>query len=148
MLLPKHFEFSLHAKLHSIYIIIWIQGILLSICLSVFMCPRTHLKIFLPGFRTLLWRFFIACAISLACHFHFRYFCFNYVWATFLLIYLLIKVLIFLNFLGRWGNETNLFCGLRFLMIKSELESAARLAAVRTENKSESLREVRLAADV
>ena len=31
---------------------------------------------------------------------------------------------------------------------ESELESEARLAAVRTENKSESLREARLAADV
>ena len=35
-----------------------------------------------------------------------------------------------------------------FLMIKSELESEARLAAVRTENESESLRGARLAADV
>ena len=37
---------------------------------------------------------------------------------------------------------------LMFLLITNELENEARLAAVRTENKSESLREVRLAADV
>ena len=35
-----------------------------------------------------------------------------------------------------------------FLLIESELESEVRLAAVRTENESESLREARLAADV
>ena len=35
-----------------------------------------------------------------------------------------------------------------FLLIESELECEARLAAVRTENESESLREARLAADV
>ena len=34
------------------------------------------------------------------------------------------------------------------LLIESELESEARLAAVRTENESKSLREARLAADV
>ena len=35
-----------------------------------------------------------------------------------------------------------------FLLIESELESEARLAAVITENESESLREARLAANV
>ena len=34
-----------------------------------------------------------------------------------------------------------------FLLIKNELESEARLAAVRTENESESLSGARLAAD-
>ena len=34
------------------------------------------------------------------------------------------------------------------LLIESELECEAKLAAVRTENESESLREARLAADV
>ena len=35
-----------------------------------------------------------------------------------------------------------------FLLIESELESEARLSAVRTENESESSREATLAADV
>ena len=62
-----------------------------------FMCNRTQFKIFLPSFRTLLWRFFIARAISRVYDFHFRHFSLYYEWVTFLLINLLINVYIFLT---------------------------------------------------
>ena len=64
----------------------------------------------MPSFGTLLWRYFIARAIS-----HARDF---------------ISVILVL------------------ITRESELESEARLTAVRTEIESESLREARLAADV